>query len=107
MPQRKSAKKELRKVKKRRQSNLRVKQKVKSSIKKFKKTIAAAETGSEEKALVETYKELDKAAAKKVIHKNKAARKKSRLSKLLKKVSSNKPAKAEKKEASNQSPTEE
>ncbi|MCK4520152.1 MAG: 30S ribosomal protein S20, partial [Candidatus Omnitrophica bacterium] len=37
-------------------------------------------------ALAEAYKSLDKAVTKKIIHRNKAAKRKSRLSKLLKKA---------------------
>ena len=84
MPQRRTAKKELRKTKKRREQNLRIKSKLKSVVKKFKKSLQSGDAASRKKELSEVYKTLDKAAKKKIIHPNEAARKKSRLSKLLK-----------------------
>jgi small subunit ribosomal protein S20 len=83
MPQRKTAKKELKKTKKRKLKNLQVKNNVKTAIKNFKRAIETADKPLGAKTLSELYKALDKAATKKVIHKNLAARKKSRLSKLL------------------------
>lgn len=83
MPQRRSAKKELRKVAKRRQRNLVLKQNIKAAIKKLKKALEEKDPNKSRQALQGVYKILDKAATKKVIHPNKAARKKSRLSKLL------------------------
>ena len=86
MPQRRTAKKDLRQNKKRRQNNLQVIQSIKGAIKKLKKAIDAKDTSASQKALTDVYKTLDKAVNKKIIHRNKAARKKSRLSKLLKKT---------------------
>jgi len=88
MPQRKTAKKYLRQSKKRRLKNLQAKAAIKAAIKKFKKSLEKADSSAREQALKEMYKTLDKAAGKNVIHKNTAARKKSRLTKLLKKKSS-------------------
>ncbi len=85
MAQRRTAKKALRQNKTRRQRNLLTAQKIKSALKKFKKALESNDITLSQKSLTEVYKILDKAAAKKVIHPNKAARKKSRLSKLLKK----------------------
>ena len=87
MPQRKAAKKALKQNKKRHQKNLQLKQKIKSALKAFKKSLDATDSSLRQKNLQELYKVLDKAAQKNIIHKNKAARKKSRLSKLLKKTS--------------------
>lgn len=87
MPQRRTAEKELRKSLKRKKSNLTVKANIKKAIKEFKKAIEKKDTESAKKSLSTVYKTLDKAAKKKTIHSNKAARKKSRLTKLLKKVS--------------------
>ena len=83
MPQRKSALKRLRADEKRRARNLSVKKKLKDVIKKFLKAIKNSDLQAAEEQLKAVYKELDKSAAKKVIHKNKAARKKSRLKKKL------------------------
>ena len=88
MPQRRAAKKALRQNKKRRQRNLLLAQKVKAAVKKFKKAVESKDSKLGQQSLNELYKILDKAATKKVIHPNKAARKKSRLSKLLKKSTS-------------------
>lgn len=88
MPQRRAAKKDLRQNKKRRQQNLEVKKNIKLAIKKLKKAVDAKDILARQKALTEVYKILDKAATKKIIHRNKAARRKSRLSKLLKKTTS-------------------
>ena len=88
MPQRRTAKKDLRQNKKRRQRNLETKQSVREAIKKLKKAVDSKDASAREKALTEVYKILDKAASKKTIHRNKASRKKSRLAKLLKKTTS-------------------
>lgn len=82
MPNKKSAIKELRKSTRRAIRNYKVKKAIKEVIKDSKKLIEA-----KEKQAVETVKSaiklLDKAAAKKVIKKNSASRKKSRLMKKL------------------------
>ncbi len=88
MPQRRTAKKDLRQNKKKQQNNLRTKQNLKAAIKKLKKSVESKDIPASKAALTDVYKALDKAAAKKTIHKNKAARKKSRLSKLVTKASS-------------------
>lgn len=88
MPQRRAAKKALRQSKKKREHNLQTKQNVKDAIKKLKKAVENKDKASSKSTLANVYKTLDKAAAKKTIHKNKAARKKSRLSKLAKEISS-------------------
>jgi small subunit ribosomal protein S20 len=88
MPQRKIAKKDLKQNKKRKLKNLIVKASIRTAIKNFKKAVVAADASLSEKALREMYKALDKAAKKNVIHKNAAARKKSRMSKLLTKKTS-------------------
>jgi len=83
MPQRKCAKKDLKKSLKRRAYNLNFKEKISSAIKKFKKAILTKDLTASQTALKEVYKMLDKAASKNVIHYKKAARKKSTLAKLL------------------------
>ena len=88
MPQRRTAKKDLRQNKKRHTRNLEIKQGVKEAIKKLKKAVDSTDASIKEKALKEVYKVLDKAASKNIIHQNKASRKKSRLGKLLKKTTS-------------------
>jgi small subunit ribosomal protein S20 len=83
MPHTKSAKKRLRQDEKRREANRTAKKAVKTQIKKFHdvaKTGTIAELQQEYNLAA---KKLDKAAAKRVVHPNLAARKKSQLSKLL------------------------
>ncbi|WKZ24902.1 MAG: 30S ribosomal protein S20 [Patescibacteria group bacterium] len=82
MPNKPSAKKELRKGLKRAAANLEVKDKINLLTKKTKKAIAAGEEGAKE-LLRQTAKTLDKAAKTGLIKKNTAGRKKSRLHKKL------------------------
>lgn len=77
MPVTKSALKALRKDKRR----TRVNQKIRSS---FKNAVKKARLQPNGENLNQAFSTLDKAAKKKVIHKNKAARLKSRLSRLKK-----------------------
>lgn len=82
MPNKKSAKKELRKSVKREVANLKVKNVMKTSIKKgLKKVIASDKSVKDD--LATTMKNIDKAAKKGVIKKGAAARKKSRLAKKI------------------------
>lgn len=78
MPITKSALKALKKDKKRTKTN----QKIRSSFKTALKKVRLSPTRDN---LNQAFSSLDRAAKKKVIHKNKAARLKSRLSKLVKK----------------------
>ncbi len=78
MPIIKSAKKALRRDKRRAIVNKKIKDKVKATLKKSRKN-------PNKKNLKETFSFLDRAAKKNVIHRNKASRLKSRLSKLAKK----------------------
>lgn len=84
MPQKRSAKKELRKSAKKRQKNLLIRQQIKTALKKLKKTLENKDTAKNQETLNLVYKALDRAASKNIIHKNKAARKKSQLAKLFK-----------------------
>lgn len=82
MPIHKSPEKEMKKSKK---NNLRNKAQ-KANVKNVFKKAAKASSDDEKKALlIEGYKAIDKAGAKKVLKKNKAARKKSQLAKMLSK----------------------
>jgi len=78
MPVTKSAKKKLRKDKVRTQENKKIKNLFKSAVKK-------AQTSKTEKVVKDAIKLVDKAAKKNIIHKNKASRLKSKLSKLINK----------------------
>lgn len=83
MPHTKSAKKNLRKGEKRRLHNRAVKRDLKTHV---KSVTEAAESGAVDKLREEVRvasKKLDKAAARRIIHPNLAARKKSQLARLL------------------------
>jgi small subunit ribosomal protein S20 len=83
MPHTRSARKNLRKSEKRRLHNRAIKKALKTQI---KKVLATAQTGTLDQLQVEynlAAKKLDKAAAKRVVHPNLAARKKSQLARLL------------------------
>ena len=80
MPNKDSAKKELRKTKKRVIANNRVKDTMKTMIKKNIKQVEAGEKQVAE-SFNQTVKAIDKAVKKGLIKKNNAARKKSRLQK--------------------------
>lgn len=64
-----------------------VKGAVKSVIKKTRETVKAGDTKAARELMQKAQKALDKAVQKKIIKKNTAARKKSRLNALLKKAS--------------------
>ena len=83
MPHTRSAKKSLRKSLKRRMNNRAAKKTIKLQVKNL---LAVAEKGTAEDLRKEynlAARKLDKAAARRVIHPNTAARKKSQLAKLL------------------------
>ena|SRR5437764_3380856 len=83
MPHTRSAKKQLRKSEKRRLHNRSLKSAIKTQI---KKVMAVAESGTAEQLrneYVVAAKKLDRAAAKRVVHPNLAARKKSQLARLV------------------------
>ena len=83
MPHTKSAKKRLRQNEKRRLRNRSTKSAIKTQI---KKVLAAAKGGTAEELRTQlnlAAKKLDKAAAKRIIHPNLAARKKSQLARLV------------------------
>jgi len=81
----KSAKKAYRQNLRRRAANLNKKDNLRKIIKNYKKLAASGNSDSVKKELPRLYKELDKAAKLNLIKKNKAARLKSRLAKMLKK----------------------
>jgi small subunit ribosomal protein S20 len=95
MPHTRSAAKYLRKTEKRRLRNRAVKKAIKTQIKKFMDVAKAGNVEELQKELVVTAKKLDKAAAKRAVHPNMAARKKGQLAKLVN-AKANKPAPAPK-----------
>jgi small subunit ribosomal protein S20 len=82
MPNLKSAKKELRKSKKRNAHNTKIEENLKSLLKKSRKAIEAKDAKAKD-LVAQTLKALDKAAQKGIIKKNNRDRKKSRLHKKL------------------------
>jgi small subunit ribosomal protein S20 len=85
MPNLKSAKKELRKSKKRQIYNEKIKNNAKNLIKKSRQAIEAGDHKAQE-LVKQTFKALDKAAQRDVIKKNTRDRKKSRLHKKLNQI---------------------
>jgi len=77
-----SAKKAVRVIAKRTERNRGIRTGIKTAVKR----VVKAEPGQAEAALREAVRALDQAAAKNLIHKNKAARKKSRLAKQVAKA---------------------
>lgn len=83
----KSAKKRIRVIEKKTLRNTMVKSALKTYIKKFEVAIANNNQDEAKTSFVRAQKALDMAASKGVIHRNKAARKKSRLQAKLNKLS--------------------
>jgi small subunit ribosomal protein S20 len=87
MPNSPSAKKSMRKANARRDRNRAARSALRTVLKKFHTTVAGSDAAAAESAFRLVVKKLDQAAAKHLIHKNAAARTKSRLSRHLKKTS--------------------
>jgi small subunit ribosomal protein S20 len=83
MPIKKSASKELRKAKRRHLRNIEIASELKSLTKKFLNLVEQNKTEPAKEVLRTLAKRLDKAVHKNILHKNKAARKKSRLTRKL------------------------
>ncbi len=83
MPHSKSAKKEVRVAKKRQFRNKSIRSLCKTKISKAEKLIFSGELNLGREAVVDAVSVLDKAAEKRIIHANNAARRKSRLMKKL------------------------
>ena len=86
MPITKSAKKEFRKSRRRYVRNLNVKRNIKKLISEIKKLSKEKKEKQAREVFVKFQKAIDKAAQRNVIHKNKAARLKSRLLKRIRKI---------------------
>ena len=87
MPITSSAKKALRASLRKREFNLRRKDKVSKAVKSLRKLIASGDKKAAQALMPTIQKALDKAVKGKTINKNMASRKKSRLSKMEKKLS--------------------
>lgn len=83
MPKRRSGVKRQRADKKRHLRNLKIKQELKKTLKKFQTLLTAKNISEAKTVLQKAYSQLDKAAKKMVIHPKTASRKKSRLMRRL------------------------
>ncbi len=83
MPHTRSAKKSVRKITARNQRNRATKSAIKTQIKKFTDIVKSGSPDLVHTEFKIAAKKLDKAAAKRVIHPNQAARKKSQLAKMM------------------------
>ncbi len=83
MPHSKSAQKEVRVAKKRQFRNKSIRSLCKTKISKAEKLIFSGELNLGREAVVDAVSALDKAAEKRIIHANNAARRKSRLMKKI------------------------
>ena len=79
----KSAQKRIRVAEKRQARNKHIKSSTKTAIKKLTTAVGAGDAASTNAMLIQAIAAIDKAASKGVYHKNTAARKKSRLTKLV------------------------
>ncbi len=79
----KSSKKDLKRSAKRRAVNGAVKTSLKTYVKKARVAVAGGDAEATQTALATAIKNLDKAAQRGIIHKNAAARRKSRIAKLV------------------------
>lgn len=86
MPIIKSAKKALRGSKRKHVYNVRRNDTMKDSVKEIKKLVAGKNSKEAQKLLPKMYQAIDKAAKRGVIKKNTAARKKSRIAKMIKNI---------------------
>ncbi|HJN65980.1 MAG TPA: 30S ribosomal protein S20 [Pirellulales bacterium] len=84
MPNNKSTEKRLRQNKKRRQRNKAIKTSLRSNLRKVDIAVTDGDVESTESAFCNVARQLDRVASKKIIHPNKAARLKSRMSSKLK-----------------------
>jgi small subunit ribosomal protein S20 len=87
LPNTKSAEKRIRQNVKRTARNRRMKSMVKTSIRRFEEAVKSGDTDTAQNTLLSATRQLDKAAAKGIIHKNTAARKKSQLTRTLNRTS--------------------
>jgi len=86
MPITKSAKKSIRKDKKRTKINIQRKNKVKDLVKEVRVLISQNKKAEAKKLLSQIYKTLDKTAKTGLIKKNNASRRKSRITKAINKI---------------------
>ena len=88
----KSAIKRIRQAEKRRVRNAKVRSSMRTAVKTARESIAEGQAAPAREAVLRTIRTLDKAVTKGVIHRNVAARKKSRLTRQLNALSAGQPA---------------
>ena len=81
MANKKSSKKDLRRTAKRRVANQQVKSALKTYVKKVRTAVSSGNDAVTKENLVQAVRALDKAVQRGIIHKNQAARRKSRITK--------------------------
>ena len=86
MPRRRTSLKRKRQDKKRRLRNLRIKQQLKKTLKKFQALLSAKNIQEAKALLGKVFSQLDKAAKKRIIHPRTSSRRKSRLARRLAKT---------------------
>ncbi|MFC1674639.1 30S ribosomal protein S20 [Candidatus Omnitrophota bacterium] len=86
MPRRKSSLKRKRADKTRHLRNIRIKRQLKKTLKKFHELVSAKSANEAKEYLKKVYSQLDKAAKKGILRTNTARRRKSRLTKRLRKT---------------------
>ena len=84
----KSAKKRIRQNSRRRVRNARIRTRARSSVRSARQAVESSDRNAGEVAVKSAIQELDRAASKGVLHRNNAARRKSRLQKQLAKMPS-------------------
>jgi small subunit ribosomal protein S20 len=80
----KQAEKRAHQAEKRRRHNMSLRSEFRTAVKKVKKAIAAGDQAAAQKVFQESVSTIDSVADKKIVHKNKAARHKSRLAYAIK-----------------------
>ncbi len=83
MPIIKSAKKALRQTKRRSDHNEQLRKKLNRSLKSLKKALNASDKKKSQALVSDIFSQLDKAEKRQIIHRNKAARKKSQLARKI------------------------
>ena len=86
MANKRSSKKDLRRIAKRRVRNQQTTSALKTYVKKVRVAVVAGDANVTKSALTEAVSALDKAAQRGIIHKNQAARRKSRIAKAANKA---------------------
>jgi small subunit ribosomal protein S20 len=86
VPNIKSVAKDVKKSRELRLRNIATKSRIKTLVKKTKTAVAGSETEAAAKLFIETVSTIDRAAKRGIIHKNAAARRKSRLAKKMNKA---------------------